>query len=331
MKPTSCFRGLGYYAPPKVVTNADLEKIVDTSDEWIRTRTGITQRYFVAEGQACSDLAYEASKKALDDAGIEAKNLTHILVATFSPDAYIPSCACVLQAKLGNETAVCMDVSAACSGFLFALETARGFAALNPEAVILVVASEVVSSRINFQDRTTCVLFGDAAGAAVLTSTQTNAPRLCTVDDVILCCDGRLGPLLTVIGGGSSATPKLGQPIGEDYFVQMQGREVFKHAVRSMESVTLNLMQKNNLTSNDIGLFIPHQANLRIIESLAKKLDFPEEKIYVNVNRYGNTSAASVPVALAEARDQGRIPKGAKVMLTAFGGGFTWGSALLQF
>ncbi|MFP4315939.1 MAG: beta-ketoacyl-ACP synthase III [Desulfovibrionales bacterium] len=322
-------RGLGFYAPETVLTNADLEKLVDTSDEWVKSRTGIAERRIVSEGQGCSDLAFEAAQMALDDAGMEPSELTHILVGTFTPDHYIPSCACMLQHKLGITGCMAMDLGAACSGFLYSLETARGIVALHPEAKVLVVGSEVVTSRINFTDRTTCVLFGDAAGAVVLTAADDNCFAL--VEDVILRADGSQNGLLTVTGGASLHPPKLHGQVDESYFVRMNGREVFKHAVRNMDAATRELLARNDLVSKDIDVFIPHQANMRIIEALAKRMDYPREKIYVNLERYGNTSAASIPVALAEARIEGFIPSPSTVVLTSFGGGLTWASALLRF
>lgn len=322
-------RGLGRHAPDRILTNADLETMVETSDEWITTRTGIRQRHIVSPGEGCTDLAYGAAKMALQDAGIEADDLTHILLATYTSDYVIPQGACVLEEKLGVKGKIALDVSAACSGFLFALETARGFVALDRNAKVLVVASEVNTHRANFTDRATCVLFGDAAGAVVVTAGDPeDGPR---VLDVKLGTDGGLGDLLTVKGGGSMSTYKEGEPVRDDYFIQMQGREVYKHAVRNMTGVCKEILERNNLSVDDVNVLLPHQANLRIIEAVGKKLGVPEEKVYVNVDRYGNTSAASVPLALSEARDNGFIKKGDLVLLTTFGGGFTWGAALVRF
>ncbi|ACV68701.1 beta-ketoacyl-ACP synthase III [Desulfohalobium retbaense] len=320
--------GFGHYAPSRTLTNADLEKMVDTSDDWITTRTGIKERHVAAPDEACSDLALPAARQALEQAGLTPDSLTHIFVATFTPDAYVPSAACVLQHKLGASQAMAMDLAAACSGFLYSLETARAFLAIHPEAKILVVGSEVITSRTNFTDRSTCVLFGDAAGAAVL-GNQDNA--IAALDDVLLGADGSLGDLLVVRGGGSGAPVALGESVDESFFVQMQGSEVFRHAVRSMASITNQVLARAGLSAKDIDLFIPHQANIRIIEALAKKLAFPIDKVYVNVNRFGNSSAASVPLALSEALQEGYIPEDATVLLASFGGGFTWGAALLKF
>ena len=324
----SYINGLGFYVPERIVTNRDMENIVETSDEWITSRTGIKERRFISEGLACSDLALEASLKALADAGRTADEITHIIVGTFTPDSYCPSTACLLQDKLGIKGVPAFDLYAACSGFLYSLETARGLIALHPQAVVLVVGAEVVSSRVNFEDRTTCVLFGDGAGAAIVSGTDTGKAKL---EDVALAADGALGSLLTISGGGSSNPVKLGDVGGPNFFVQMQGTEVFRHAVRSMVSISKDVLSRNGLTGEDLDLLIPHQANIRIIDSVTKKLQLPKEKVYVNVDRYGNTSAASIPIALAEARATGQISPGSKVLLTSFGGGFTWASALLRF
>lgn len=321
-------RGLGRYVPEKTLTNADLEKIVDTSDEWIFTRTGIKVRHIASEEQNTSDLAVEAAKKALANANMKAEELTHIVVGTFTPDAMVPSCACVVEEKLGIKGRAVYDIAAACSGFLYALENARAILALHPEARVLVIGAETVTRRINFEDRSTCVLFGDGAGAAVLTR-DGEGPK---VLDVKLSSDGSLGRLLTVNGGGScSSYSRPGEPIREDYFVQMEGREIFKHAVRSMTGVCNEILADNGRTRHDIDVLIPHQANWRIIDAVGRKFDVPPEKVYSNVDRYGNTSAASIPLALSEAVDNDFVKDGDLVLLTSFGGGFTWASALLQF
>lgn len=327
---SSCFiSGLGLHLPRTIVTNSDMEKIVETSDEWIRTRTGIATRYFAQADEPCSVLAYNAACQALKNAGLTAQDITHIFVGTFSGDYNLPTTSCLLQDMLGLKGIPAFDLAAACSGFLYCLETARAYTCLYPEARILVVGSEVTTSRINFEDRTTCVLFGDGAGAAVVTG-QANPGRI-RVLDAMLKADGSVGGLLTIHGGGSACKPVLGQTIGPDYFVEMNGRDVFKHAVRFMSEISGSLLERNGLTTNDIDLIIPHQANIRIIEAISKKLGVDMDKIYVNVDRIGNTSAASIPIALTEAEALGRIQPGMKVLLTAFGGGFTWASALLQF
>ncbi|AMK10656.1 beta-ketoacyl-ACP synthase III [Pseudodesulfovibrio indicus] len=322
-------RGFGLYAPEKVMTNADLEKIVDTNDEWITTRTGIKQRHIAAEGEATSDMALNSSRQALAQAGIDPSELTHIVCATFTPDSVIPSAACRLQEKLGISGQMCLDVQAACSGFLYALQTGRGYLCLEPDSKVLVVASEIVTRRMNWEDRATCVLFGDASGAVVLTGGEPDdGPR---VLDIMLAADGALGDLLTVNGGGSAYSYKLGEPVGPEYFVEFQGREVFKHAVRNMTEICEAILKRNGLDKSDVDVLLPHQANYRIIDAVGRRFEIPEERIFVNIDKYGNTSAASVPVALAEAVHSGFIKKGDLVIVPTFGGGFTWGAALIRF
>jgi 3-oxoacyl-[acyl-carrier-protein] synthase III len=321
--------GTGFHVPERILTNADLEHMVDTSGEWITSRTGIKQRHVSGVHEPCSLLGAEAAKRALADAGMSAEQITHVLVATFSPDYYIPSASYSLRSRLGIPRGMAMDISAACTGFLFGLETAKALITLHPEAVVLVVGSEVVTSRINWEDRGTCVLFGDGAGAAVVSSGHVSGGA--AIVDVLLDGDSSLGELLTVRGGGSGASLCLGEQVSDNFFVQMQGREVFKHAVRSMASVVRELLDRHGLSVADIDMIIPHQANIRIIDALVKKLEFPEENVYVNIEHYGNTSAASIPIALAEAREKLLIPEGSKVILTSFGGGLNWGAALLQF
>lgn len=317
------------YAPEKVLTNADLEKIVDTSDEWITTRTGIKERHIAADDEASSDMAYHAALKALADAGMTPEELTHIVVGTFTPDSMVPSTACRLQEKLGIKGQMCIDVQAACSGFLYALQSARGYLCLEPDSKVLVVTSEVVSRRLNWEDRTTCVLFGDAAGATILTGGQPeDGPRLL---DVVLGADGSLGDLLTVNGGGSRYSYNLGDTVGSEFFVEFQGREVFKHAVRNMADMCEKVLSRNGLTKADVNVLIPHQANMRIIDAVGRRFDVPEDRIFVNIAKYGNTSAASVPVALCEAVESGFVSKGDLVLMPTFGGGFTWGAALIRF
>lgn len=323
-----CIAGTGLHVPQRVLTNADLEAMVETTDEWITSRTGIKQRHVAGTHEPCSLLGAEAAKNALIDAGIAPQEVTHVLMATFTPDAFIPSASYSLRTRLGIPRGMAMDLSAACTGFLFGLETARAFINLHPRAVVLVVGSEVVTSRINWQDRSTCVLFGDGAGAAVLTANS--HPGCPLLLDVLLDGDSSLGDLLAVRGGGSATPLLLGDQVGENFFVRMQGREIFKHAIRSMALVVRELLDRNDLSVSDIDMIIPHQANIRIIDALIKKLEFPEENVYVNIERYGNTSAASIPIALAEARQKALLPEGGKVILTAFGGGLNWGAALLQ-
>jgi 3-oxoacyl-[acyl-carrier-protein] synthase-3 len=326
---TSAILGLGIHLPERVLSNHDLEKMVETSDEWITTRTGIRERRVAAEGETTSDLALHASRKALDAAGIAASDLTHVLCATLSPDSQMPSTACVLANKLGLAGPMAMDVSAACAGFLYGLETARAIVALRPDAKVLLACSEVTTSRINWTDRSTCVLFGDGAGAAVVGNADPDTPGL-KVEDIELYSDATAASALTILGGGSAMPYTLGQEVGEEFFIQMQGQEVFKGAVRSMTSACKTMLGRHGLGVNDVDLFISHQANLRIIDAVGKKLAMPAEKVFVNVDKYGNTSAASVPIALSEAMAQGRFKPGDLALIATFGGGFTWGSALIR-
>ncbi len=329
MKQDAYIRGLGFYVPEKVLTNADLEKLVETSDEWITTRTGIKERRVAATGETTSDLAAQAAKAALADAGMDADALTHILLITLTPDFYCPPAACLLEEKLGIRGKFAQDVNAACSGFVYGLETARAIVALHPEAKVLVAAAEVLTSRTNWADRRTCVLFGDGAGAAVITGQP--GPGSARIVDARLYSDGSLGHLLTVKGGGSGYPMKLGDVVDENFFVQMAGQEVFKHAVRNMTAVCEEVLAASGVTTDQVDFLIPHQANLRIIDAVAKKLSIPEERCVITIDRYGNSSASSVGIALAEARATGRIKEGDKVLLAVFGGGFTWGASLLQF
>jgi 3-oxoacyl-[acyl-carrier-protein] synthase-3 len=322
--------GLGHYVPEEVLTNAQLEQLVDTSDEWIVTRTGIKKRRIAKKGQACSDLAYFASKKALENAGISPLEITHIILGTFTPDFCVPASACLLQAKLGaKHCEMAIDIAAGCSGFTYGLELARGLTRINPEAKILLVGSEVCSSRVNFKDRNTCVLFGDGAGAAIFTGNSKYNPK---VVDILLKTNGDFGYLLQVgLEGGSALPFKVGQQVTEKYFIHMKGRELFKHAVRGMTEMNETILKKNGLDVSDVDLFIPHQANYRIIKALAKKLNLPLEKVYINIHNYGNTSAASVIIALSEAYYKGIIKKDYTVLMSTFGAGLTWASVILQF
>lgn len=322
--------GFGRHVPDRVLTNAELETMVDTSDDWITTRTGIKERRIVAPGETSSDLAAKAASNALLSAGREAEDLSHIFYATFTPDAFCPPASCILQEKLGIRGRACVDMNAACSGFLYAIEAARGTLALRPGSTVLVTAAEVTTSRTNWADRATCVLFGDGAGAIVVSDREPK-PGQAVIEDVVLKADGSLWPLLTVKGGGSGWPMKLGDTIKDEFFIEMNGPEVYKNAVRSMGSVCEEIVEKNGLVMDDIDLFIPHQANLRIIEAVGKRLKFSGNRVMVTVDRYGNTSAASVAIALADAVAEGRIKPGARVLLTVFGGGFTWGAALLKF
>jgi len=326
--------GLGHFVPEDVLTNKQLEQIVNTSDEWITTRTGIKARRIAKKGVACSDLAYNAAINALKRVRLDPIDITHIILGTFTSDYCAPATACLLQAKLGSKNCeMAIDIAAGCSGFTYGLELARGIVSNKPEAKVLVVGSEVCSARINFKDRNTSVLFGDGAGAAIVTGRVDGYSEIIAkVIDIELKTVGELGHLLMVgLEGGSASPFVVGQRVSEKYFVRMNGREVFKHAVRNMTEISERILKKNNLTSQDVDLFIPHQANYRIIEAVAKKINLPMEKVFINVHKYGNTSAASIILALSEAYLYGRIQKGDLVLLATFGAGFTVASVILKF
>ena len=318
--------GVGMYVPRKVLTNVDLERMVDTTDEWIRTRTGIRERHVVEPGMATSDLAELAAKDALARAGVAAKDLDLIIVGTTSPDMLFPSTACLLQHRLGASSAAGFDLSAACSGSVFSMITAQQFLLSGRYTTALVVGAEVLSSFVDWTDRSTCVLFGDGAGACVMTA----VPRggILATD---MGCDGSAADLLTMPGGGSKYPPSHASVDQRLHFLRMDGTEVFKMAVRGMADSVGRVLRAAGLAVNDIDCFIPHQANIRIIEAMAKRSGVPMDKVFVNVERYGNTSAASNLIALHEAVQQGRLKPGSRVVLTAFGAGMTWGSIALEW
>jgi len=317
----------GSYAPARVMTNRDFEKIVDTSDEWITTRTGIKERHFAAEGEATSDMAAEAARRALHAGGIAAEDVEMIVVATITPDMPFPNTACVVQSKIGARQAFCFDIEAACSGFVYAAEIARRFVEGGAVRTALVIGAEKMSSMINWKDRSTCVLFGDGAGAAVIRPAADGGGILGTV----MRSDGSLAELLMVPGGGSRIPPSHESVEKGLHYLQMQGREVFKHAVTSMSAAALEVLEKTGLTKEDIDCVIPHQANHRIIKAVADRVGIPLDRFFINVDRYGNTSAASVIIALDEAVRSGRVKPGDKVMFLVFGGGFTWGAMVLEW
>ena len=335
MSPLCRLNGLGTYVPDQIITNHDLEKLVETSDEWITSRTGIKRRRKAAPGQSTSDLALMACRNLFSDErlGIQPSDITHIFFATITPDSLCPSTACNLSAKLGIPHVPALDFNAACSGFLYGLTLAHGLVTANPNAKVLLVAGDVITSRLNWQDRGTCVLFGDGAGAVVVTNASAGRGEQnfsAVVDDLDVHADSGIGHYLQVgVGGSSSAPYKLGDSVKEDFFIHMDGREVFKHAVRNMSRVSADLLERNNLTVDDLQLVIPHQANARIIEAVAKKLDVPDAKLFMNVQEYGNTSAVSLLIALQDAYMQKKLSAGNKTLLTTFGAGFTWGSAIL--
>jgi 3-oxoacyl-[acyl-carrier-protein] synthase-3 len=316
--------GTGSYLPEKVLTNADLEKIVDTTDEWIASRTGIRQRHVAAEGQTTGDLAEGAARRALEAAGVQASEIELIVVGTTTPDIIFPSTACLLQDRLGANGCAAFDVNAACSSFVYALAVADKFIRSGAVKTALVVGAETLTRMLDWSDRNTCVLFGDGAGA------------------VVLKADGETGILSTHLHADGGKKDLLYNPVGVSagfkpeeknagVRVLMTGNEVFKYAVKALDGVVEETLEANNLDRHAIDWLIPHQANLRIIEATAKRLDMPMERVIVTVHKHGNTSAGSVPLALDEAVRSGKVQRGQLLLLEAFGGGFTWGSALLRY
>ncbi|KXU35904.1 3-oxoacyl-ACP synthase [Cephaloticoccus primus] len=321
--------GTGAHAPTRVLTNAELSAKIETSDEWIVTRSGIRERRVAGPEEATSDMAVAAARAALADAGIAASEIDLLVLATVTPDLTMPASACSVQHKLGlPHTTACFDLSAACSGFVYGLDTAAAMVQSGRYKRALLIGSEKLSTIIDWSDRTTCVLFGDGAAAVVLGPSDASGAGLI---DVKLGAYGDSLDLLYVPKGGSTHPPTAESIAAGDHFIKMKGKELFKLAVRAMAETARDILAKNGLTSDDIGLIIPHQANQRIIEAVAKQLQLPLERFFVNVDRYGNTSAASIPIAIDEARRSGRIRPGDVTLLVAFGAGLTYGSALVRW
>ena len=319
--------GTGSFAPKKIITNQDLEKLVDTSDSWITERTGIKERRIAEKGQTTSDLAYEAGKKALKAAGIGAQDLDLILVATMTPDTILPSMGCVLQDKLGAKNAAAFDIAAACSGFIYGMSIADAFIRSGMYKNILLVGAEVLSRFTDWEDRTTCILFGDGAGAVVI---QRHAGKR-GILSTHLHSDGSLGDLLHVPAGGASHPASHDTIRKRMHFIRMKGNETFKAAVRALEGVVQEALEHNKVKPEEIDFLVPHQANLRIIQAMAQRLNMPMEKVVLTLPKYGNTSAASIPMALDEAVRDGRIKDNHLLLFEAFGGGLTWASALVRW
>lgn len=320
--------GTGRYVPRKVLTNADFEKLVDTSDEWIVERTGIRERHIAEKHESVAFMSKHASECAMEMAGVAVDDVDAIVLATASPDRLLPSNACDLQKILGANNAAAFDVGAACSGFIYGLSVAEGMIATEQAETVLVIGAERLSTIIDYTDRATCILFGDGAGATVVQRSQGNGRGILAT---YLKTDGRLGDLLYRPGGGGNHPPDEALTAERGYFIKMAGREVFKSAVLSMADACDRVMEKAGVTADDIDVLIPHQANIRIIEATAKHAGMPMDKVYVNVDRYGNTSAASIGLALDECVRGGRIESGSLVLLVAFGGGFTWGSSVIRW
>ncbi len=319
--------GTGSFTPERVLTNQDLEKIVDTSDEWITTRTGIKERRIADPKTPASALASEAAKRALEAAGVKATELDQIIVGTVTGDRTFPSTGCIVQDRLGAKKAYAFDVSAACAGFLYGLSVGRSAIESGAAETVLVIGVETLSKIVNWTDRNTCVLFGDAAGAVVLRATSKPGGILATR----LHSDGSLVHLLEMPAGGSLMPPSHETVDRRLHTIHMSGNDVFKHAVRAMESVALEALEAAGRKPEELDLLIPHQANYRIIDATARRLGLPMEKVFVNLDRYGNTSAASIPLALDEARRSGRIRPGDLIELVTFGGGFTWAAAVIEW
>ncbi|MBD0305173.1 MAG: ketoacyl-ACP synthase III [Nitrospiraceae bacterium] len=318
--------GTGSYVPERVLTNPDLERMVATSDAWIRERTGIQERRIAASGEACSDLAVKAAERALESAGIDAADLDLILLATCTADVPLPSTACLVQDRLGASHAGACDLSAACTGFVYGLSVADAYVKTGMRYV-LVVGSEVMSAIIDWTDRSTCILFGDGAGAVVVGPSEEDRGILSTH----LHSDGNLGELICVPGGGSRHPPSEKMLSEGLQYLKMKGNETFKVAVKMLEDVAREALSANHLSIEDVDVYVPHQANSRILSAVADRLALPIERVIMNIDRYGNTSAASIPLALDEGARLGRIKEGHLVMIGAFGGGLTWGSALIRW
>ncbi|OEY67554.1 beta-ketoacyl-ACP synthase III [Marinobacter sp. X15-166B] len=315
--------GTGSYLPENIVTNHDLEKMVDTTDQWIRERTGIEQRHIAIEGETTVDLAEEASRRAIEAAGIRAEDIDLIVFATSTPNKIFPSSACILQARLGIQGSPAFDIQAVCSGFVYALATAEKFVKTGTSKKALVVGAEVFSRILDWDDRTTCVLFGDGAGAVILEADEETG-----ILSTHLHADGRYEELLHVPGG---IADRYDLVKAGNAFVEMKGNEVFKMAVNTLGKIVDETLEANQMDKSEVDWLVPHQANLRIIAATARKLSMSMEQVVVTVNKHGNTSAASIPLALDVAVRDGRIQRNQVVLLEAFGGGFTWGSALLRF
>ena len=320
--------GWGAYAPERVLTNADLEQLVDTSDEWIRSRTGIRQRHVAAPDETTATLGAIAAKRALASAGLDPDDIDLIIVATLTPDFWMPSTAALVKEAIGNRRAAAFDIGAACSGFVFAYATADSYIRSGLYRNVLVIGAELLTRFLDFTDRNTCILFGDGAGAVVLSASEEEGGGLAGVE---LTTDPDGAYMIWVPSGGSRSPVSQETSKRGEHFIRMEGRETYKFATRTLASTALKAIEKAGWTPGEVDLFIPHQANIRIIESVAKGLDLPMDKMFVNVDRYGNTSAASVGIALAEAVDSGRVKAGDKLVFVAFGAGFTSGAVALTW
>jgi 3-oxoacyl-[acyl-carrier-protein] synthase-3 len=325
---TARIEGLGAFLPERVLTNSDLERMVDTSDEWITSRTGISERRMVAEGEALTDLVERAGTAAMADAGVDPEEVDLLILATATVDQPIPASSALVQPRLGLTNAACFDLSAACSGFTYSLNVARQFIATGEATTVLVIGAECLTRYIDWTDRTTCVLFGDGAAGVVLKP----APPGQGILQIEWRTDGAYADLIAMPGGGCRFPPSSTDSIEQRLpFIKMRGNETFKVAVRSLTELSLEILDKAGLGVDEIDLFIPHQANQRIIQAVGQRLGLREDQVYSNVHRVGNTSAASIPLAMADARAEGRLNRGDLVLTSSFGGGLTWASALFRF
>ncbi|OCL88059.1 beta-ketoacyl-ACP synthase III [Arcobacter porcinus] len=325
----AAFRSIGAYIPPKIMTNADFEKIIDTSDEWITKRTGIKERRLAEENEASSDLGAKAALQAIQRAGIDKDEIDLVICATVTPDYLcMPSTACLISSKIGIKDVMAFDVSAACTGFVYILNIAKAFIESGLKKNILLVGAEKYSSILNYEDRTTCFIFGDGAGAAIISATYDKSEAII---DVSCSSDGNYEDLIKTAGGGSKHPCSQEVLDAKMSCISMKGNETFKLAVKTLTADVINMLEKHNLSNEDITHFIPHQANYRIIKAVGESLNLNEDQTVVTVDKYGNTSAASIPMAMNYAYEQGKLKKGDTILFDAFGGGLTWGSALFKF
>jgi len=318
----------GHYLPERRVSNLELMKTVDTSDDWIVTRTGIRERRVAAKGQATSDLAAEAAKSLLQKRGIDASEIDLIIVATVTPDMFFPSSACLVQNKIGAKNAWGFDLSGACSGFIYALATGAQFISTGAHKKVLVIGADVMTSIIDFEDRATCVLFGDGAGAVLLEAAEGDELGIM---DFLLRSDGSGGQYLYMPAGGSLNPPSVETVQKKMHYVHQDGKNVFKFAVRGMADISHEILVKNDVPSKDVKLYIPHQANLRIIKAAVDRMKLDDSQVAINIDRFANTTAGTIPICLSEAIDNKVVVKGDKVLMASFGAGFTWGSLLLRW
>ena len=323
------FASFGMHVPKKIVNNFDLEKIVDTTDEWIRTRTGMFERHHCTKDEAATDIAVVAATKAIENSQVKYKDIDLIITATVTGDYNFPSASCILQKRLGLGRIPAFDISAGCTGFVYALDMAKQYVENGTKQNVLVTGVDILTKITNWKDRGTCVLFGDGAGATIVTRAERS--DISEIMDSITYADGSLGELLIQEGGGSRK-PASHETVDKNlHTIYMEGNKIYRHAIKSMQASTEELLKRNKMTARDVDWVIPHQANLRIIEGLADKLRVPMDKVIVNIEKYGNTSSATIPMAMAEAIENGKIRRGDIILLTSFGAGLTWGSILARY